>query len=443
MKPRRAEARRGFAHLPDDGCLEAIRSEGLVVNLKELMMILELHRQGLSVSAISERTGHDRKTVRKYIQQGLVVPQYKPRVLRATLVGPFEPYLRERVAAWPDLTGERLRREIRELGYVGGKTAVNDFLRQVRPPPAPRFELRFETPAGRQAQVDFAEFRVEFGADPRQGRKVWLFAMVLGHSRYLWAQFVLHQDLPTVLRCHMEAFEHFGGVPGEILYDRMKTAVLGEPDQNQPIVYNAKLLSCGAHYGFVPRACQPYRPQTKGKIERPYRYIRADFFMARHFSDIGDMNQQLRQWLDTVANVRRHGTTDRVVAEHFAEERPSLQPLPGGRFDAVLRAERRLSNDGCVSVGGNYYSVPDGTRCRVLEVETTADQVRILEEGRLIAVHALLQGRKQRSVLPGHRHVRTAQRREREAARLPPGHKVAMRPLGVYEFIAQQLGAAR
>ena len=87
---------------------------------------------------------------------------------------------------------------------------------------------------------------------------------------------------------------------------------------------------------------QPYRAKTKGKVERPYRYIRADFFLARAFTDIDDMNQQLRAWLDTVANVRRHGTTDRIVAEHFAEERPLLQPLPAGRFDAVLRIERRV-----------------------------------------------------------------------------------------------------
>ena len=265
---------------------------------------------------------------------------------------------------------------------------------------------------------------------------------MLGHSRYLWAQFVMHQDLPTVLRCHMEAFEHFGGVPREILYDRMKTAVLGEPDEDKPIVYNAKLLACGAHYGFVPRACQPYRAQTKGKVERPYRYIRADFFMARQFQDIEDMNRQLRQWLDTVANVRRHGTTDRIVSEHFQQERAVLQLLPVGRFDAVLRSERRVSSDGCVSVGGNYYSVPDGTRRRVLEVETTAHQVRIHEDGQLIAVHTLLQGRKQRSVLPGHRHYLASRpsRRERSGPRLLPGHAVATRSLGVYEQIGRHLG---
>ena len=364
MKPRRAEARRGFTHLAEHRGVADAASGGRVIDLRELMMILELHRQGLSVSAIAERTGLDRKTVRKYIRRGLVAPQYKPRVARRTVIDPYRDYLRERLLAWPQLTGARLLREIRDMGYAGGKTALGDFLRSVRPAAAPVFEVRFETPAGQQAQVDFAEFRVRFAAAPEVERKVWLFAMVLGHSRYLWAQFVLHQDLATVLRCHMEAFEHFGGVPREILYDRMKTAVLGEPDADQPIVYNAKLLGCGAHYGFAPRACAPYRAKTKGKVERPYRYIRADFFLARAFTDIDDMNQQLRAWLDTVANVRRHGTTDRIVAEHFAEERPHLLPLPAGRFDAVLRIERRLNHEGCVSVGGNYYSVPDGTRGR-------------------------------------------------------------------------------
>jgi len=345
---------------------------------------------------------------------------------------------------WPQLSGARLLREIRELGYAGGKTVLNGFLHLVRPPAPPAFEVRFETPPGQQAQVDFAEFKVAFAAEPGVQRKVWLFAMVLGHSRYLWAQFVLHQDLANVLRCHMEAFEHFGGVPRQILYDRMKTAVLGEPEQDKPIVYNAKLLACGAHYGFTPRACQPYRAQTKGKVERPYRYIRADFFMARQFADLADMNSQLRQWLDTVANVRVHGTTDQVVAEHFAQERPTLQALPAGRFDAVLRAERRVSNDGCISVGGNYYSVPDGTRARVLDVESTADQVRIHEDGRLIATHALLQGRKQRSVLPGHRHLHRSQHHHHaRTAPTVPGHAVATRSLQIYELVARQLGSQR
>jgi hypothetical protein len=271
---------------------------------------------------------------------------------------------------------------------------------------------------------------------------VWLFAMVLGHSRMLWAQYVLHQDLGTVLRCHMEAFEFFGGVPAEILYDRMKTAVLGEQPEERSIVYNAKLLGLAEHYGFAPRACQPYRAKTKGKVERPYRYVREDFFLARRFANIGDLNAQLQHWLATVANVRVHGTTRRVVAEHFAEEHPALGVLPAGRFDAVLQLARRVSREGYVSIGGNLYSIPDGTPRRLLDVELTAQQVRIHEGGALIAVHALLPGRGQRSLLPGHRHgPHRTRRSSATVSRISaPGQHVAARPLAVYDLVAQRLG---
>jgi hypothetical protein len=166
--------------------------------------------------------------------------------------------------------------------------------------------------------------------------------------------------------------------------------------------------------------------------------------MVRSFEDIDDMNRQLRHWLDTVANVRCHGTTGRVVVEHFREEQPQLQSLPAGRFEAVLRVERRVSHEGCVSVGGNYYSVPDGTRKRVLDVETTPDTVRIFEDGALIATHARLEGRRERSVLAGHRLLQRIMQREKpDAIVLPPGHAVAQRPLAVYEFIGRQIGGLR
>jgi transposase len=281
-------------------------------------MILDLHRQGVSVSAIARRVGLDRKTVRKYIASGLEPPTYGPRKPRPTQLAPFEPYLRERVAAYPDLTGRRLHRELRERGYTGGYTAVTDFLRTVRPARPPAFERRFETPPGQRAQVDFAHFQVEFGDEPGVTRVVWLFSLVLGHSRMMWARFVAHQDLQTVLRCHAAAFEALGGVPAEILYDRMKTAVLGEADVGG-IAYNRVLLECARHYGFLPRACRPYRAKTKGKVERPFRYVREDFFLAGRFRNLDDLNAQLRRWLDEVANLRTHATTGRVVAEHFAE----------------------------------------------------------------------------------------------------------------------------
>jgi transposase len=256
--------------------------DGTVIKLGEVVMILDLHRQGLSVSAIALQLGIDRKTVRKYLARGLEAPVYGPRQPRPRRIDPFVPYLRERVEAWPGLTGRRLFRELKERGYHGGYTAVTDVLRDLRPPAAPPFEVRFETPAGDQAQVDFAQFQVAFADEPGVTRIVWLFSLVLGYSRLLWARFVLHQDLQTVLRCHLAAFAALDGVPRQILYDRMKTAVSGE-DAEGHIVYNRALVDFARHYGFHPRACRPSRAKTKGKVERPYRYIREDFFLARSF----------------------------------------------------------------------------------------------------------------------------------------------------------------
>ena len=414
-----------------------------MVNLKDLFMILELHQQGLSISAIAERSGKDRKTVRKYIKDGLKAPAYKVRAPAAKLLSRYEHLIEERLKQWPLLSCARLLREVRDLGYQGGITILKDFVADVRPPASSAFEVRFETPAGQQAQVDFAHFLTEFSDEPGEARKVWLFSMVLGHSRYIWARYALHQDLGTVLRCHAEAFEHFLGVPGEILYDRMKTAVLGDRYDGKHIVYNAKLLGCAQHYGFTPRACQAYRAKTKGKVERPFRYIRADFFMGRRFANLDDLNAQLRNWLDTVANVREHGTTNRIVIEHFLEERSALIGLPAGRFDTVLKLERRLSNDGCVSVGGNLYSVPDGTRRRPLDVELTAHEVRISDAGQVVATHTVLLGRNERSVLAGHRSKRLPLRSEVTSESRPigaPGHRVVRRDLAVYEAIAARLG---
>ncbi|MHC2486256.1 transposase [Sinorhizobium meliloti] len=245
-----------------------------VIKLGEMMMILDLHRQGLSVSAIARQTGADRKTVRKYIERGLEAPAYGPRRPRATVIDPFAAYLRERVAVYPGLTARRLLRELKERGYSGGYTAVTDFLRDIRPPGEHGFEVRFETPPGEQAQVDFAQFHVVFTDEPTTPRIVWLFSMVLGYSRLIWARFVMHQNLPTVLRCHVAAFDAIGGVPREILYDRMKTAVIGE-GETDGIIYNRALVDLARHYGFHPKACRPYRGDHSAT------YVKTSSWLAR------------------------------------------------------------------------------------------------------------------------------------------------------------------
>jgi transposase len=245
-------------------------------------------------------------------------------------------------------------------------------------------------------------------------------------------QYAMRQDLGTTLRCHMLAFEHFGGTPHEIGYDRMKTAVLGEAADDTGIACDAKLIGLSAHEAFKPRACKPSRAKTKGKIERPFRRVRANCALARRFANFDDLNRQRHARLDTAADARLHGSAGRIVDEHFAADCVSLKLLPAGRFDAMLRTVRRVSHEGLVSVGGNLYSVPDDTVEGVLELETTADCVRIYDGHRLMAVHALL---------PGHRQARrsnTAPEVEKPLRLQPPGHGVARKGREVYAAIAER-----
>ena len=186
-----------------------------MVRLGEIVMIHDLKRQGLSVSAIARKVGLDRKTVRRHLERGIEPPVYGPRAPRP--IEPYEGYLRERVATWPELSGKRLLREVRELGYTGCYSVVTDVLREARPSRPKVFERRFETPPGRQAQVDFAQFRVEFADEPGVTRILWLFTLILGHSRWLWGRFCPTQDLQTVLRCHIDAFAALGGAPSHLL----------------------------------------------------------------------------------------------------------------------------------------------------------------------------------------------------------------------------------
>jgi transposase len=406
-------------------------------------MILDLHRQGFSITAIARRLDLDRKTVRKYIARGLEPPVYGPRAPRPQKIDPYVEFLRDRLRAFPQLTASRLLREIQPLGFSGTYSTVKEAVRGLRPAQPMGFEHRFETAAGDQAQVDFAQFRTAFTQDPELTVMVWLFTLVLGHSRFLWGEFVYHQDLLTVLRSHVRAFVALGGVPREILYDRMKTAVLEEVSEG--IIYNARLQSLAKHYGFTPRACAAYRAKTKGKIERPYRYIRQDFFLGRTFRDLEDLNGQFREWLDSVANRRRHGTTHRPIAAAFLAEQPALQSLPQLPFNTVMALERAYSRDGMVSYNGNTYSVPDEVRGNSVEVQVSLSELQVFCDGKLVAAHALREGRHERILAPGHRRwppPGTRQRGELAAVVLTvPGEKVPQRSLEIYERVGAALAA--
>ena len=421
-----------------------------MIKLKEIILIHDLKREGLSISAIARQTGLDRKTIRKHLDRGIEPPVYGPRATKDPLGGllgghlaaEFRDYLLGRLSDYPGLSVRRLYREIRSLGFKGAYSTLTEYLRLIRPPVPRKFERRFETAPGHQAQVDFAEFQVAFSDEGGGTRKVWLYSHVLGSSRWLWGQFCPNQQLETVLRCHIAAFEAMGGATTEILYDRMKTAVIGE-DETGTVVYNLSLVALLRHYGAAPKACKAYRAKTKGKVERPFRYIRQDFFLGRSFRNMEDLNRQFDQWRREIANARVHATTNRVVSEAFTEEQPSLLPLPALAYDAVLTIERRVSHEGMVSVGGNLYSVPDRTRKRVLEVQNHPREVRIFEDGHLIARHPVLEGKNERRVDPSHRKAVPASSRNRAsdspASGSPGATAVPQRSLAFYDAVGRRL----
>jgi len=411
-------------------------------SMGSIFMIHQLKEEGHSISEIARRLSMDRKTVRTHLAKGLEPPCYQPRPPVKSLLQPFKDYLDEKVHSCPGISATRLLREIKAMGYIGSYSLLTDYLRTIRPSKPTQFEKRFETAPGKQAQVDFARFTARFRSEPDLERVVWLFSMVLGSSRYLFGQFAWRQTLDTVVRCHIDAFNEFGGVPEQCLYDRMKTAVLGEPEPGS-VVFHPTLMSLGKHYGFAPRACKAYRAKTKGKVERPFRYIRQDFFLGNEFDDINDLNDQFGLWRHQIANARTHGTTRKVIADAFDDERSSLGVLPVSMFNDVLSMERRVTRDGMVSVDGNLYSVPDGTNTRQIQVERTATELRLLDGMTLLAVHPLLLGKHQRQVIQGHRSQSTTNNARpvmtADTLCTRTGDTVEQRDLGVYATVGASL----
>lgn len=306
-----------------------------------LVLLKHLLDDGLSKTAIAERLGVSRRVVHHWIKTGqlerdLDAPPRRAQRPRATKLDRYAPIIAERLTAYPELSAVRLFDEVRAAGYTGSVTQVRAHVARVRPRPEPEPLVRFETPAGHQAQVDFAEVRFPWG-------KRYALLVVLGYSRLLWLKFYPRQTLETVIQGLAEAFAYFGGVPRELLFDQMKAVVLDDHRaEGGKLLENPEFLRFAAHWGFRIRACRPYRAKTKGKIERPIRYMRSNFLYGRAFVGDADLDDQRARWLDDVANVRIHRTIAEAPCVRFErDERAVLQPLAARPYrPLVLPLER-------------------------------------------------------------------------------------------------------
>lgn len=295
------------------------------------MEIKLLRKHGWSLRQIAEETGCAVNTVRRALASP-ALPAYERRVKRKTKLGPHEEYLRARQQAASPLwiPATVLYREIKARGYQGQMSQLRAFLRTLRPGEPMEPVVRFETAMGEQMQVDWVEFRK--GSDP-----LYAFCATLGYSRASYVEFVTDMKIQTLIDSHQRAFEAFGGVVRQALYDNMKTVVIerdayGAGEHR----FHAAFLDYARHSGFMIKLCQPYRAKTKGKVERFNGYLRRSFYVPLTSRlaqdgiklDAVTANIEVGRWLADVANVRIHGTTGVQPAVRLQEERVHLQAIP-------------------------------------------------------------------------------------------------------------------
>jgi transposase len=301
--------------------------------------------QGLRKSVVARQLGIDRRTINRWIAEGQLERELDtgqvPRPLKQgkpAKIEAFKPIINARLELYPALTGVRLYDEVKAAGYTGGISQLRAYVAQARPRPAPEPLVRFETEPGHQAQVDFAEFTFPWG-------KRYALLLVLGYSRLLWLRFYPKQDMQTLFSGMEEAFAFFGGVPREILFDQMASVITRDlRDQGGRLMENAEFLRFAAHWDFRVRACRPYRAKTKGKVERPIRYLRESFVYARDFVSDDDLNAQAEAWLSGTANVRRHRTTKEKPLERFArDEQSTLLMLAGRPYQSLILRPRTVA----------------------------------------------------------------------------------------------------
>lgn len=412
-----------------------------MLKVEDRFVIKDMYRRGMTISDIARETGHDRKTIRS-ILNGPVNPPPQPRKPRAKKLDPFVPYLERRIDEGV-LNCNKLFDEIRKQGYQGGKSSLKNFVQPYREARRQEATMRFETLPGEQAQVDWGHFG--FIEHHNTRRRLYAFVMTLGWSRASYLEFTVSADAAWWLRCHVHAFRYFGGIPRVVLHDNLKTAVL-ERDADGTIHWNPRYLDFADYYGFTPKACQPYRAQTKGKVESGVRYVRGNFWPGLKYVDLIDLNGQARDWLDTTANVRIHGTTGEVPFSRLSLE--ALQPM-GDKpdYDTSLITFRRATKDCFVSYDGNYYSVPAKYAKKTVELRETEDGLLIVLNAQddEITRHRIVHGHNQRIAVAAHyEDIRNHSRPARQPVAvqialpemwpgLPAAPQVEARPLSWYD----------
>jgi transposase len=351
----------------------------------------------------------------RHVRRAIEAEKFQNAVpVRASLLEPYLPFVRETLEAHPRLRVTRLHRMLADRGYTGSIRQLRRSVASVRPHRQEAF-LRTQVYAGEQAQVDWAHFGAVMVGRAR--RTLSCFVMTLSWSRALYIEFFFDQTMESFLRGHVHAFASFQGSARVLLYDNLKSAVLDRHGSH--IHFNPRLLELAGHYHFVPRPCQVRSGNQKGRVERAIRYVRESFWAARSFTTLEQCNRQALRWREEVAH-RRPWPDDRnrTVGEAFVEEQPRLLPLPLHPFNTDHVVTVRSAKTIYVRFDGNDYSIPPEAVGRSLTLLASAAEVRILDGSKELARHRRSYDRQQMVLDPKHpQELLRSKRKARESTR--------------------------
>jgi len=311
-----------------------------------------LKAQGYKQAEIANMLGVTDRTVRNYLTNP---PSPRKRTTRKSLLDPYKSFIESVLKEQPLYNCVLLYERLKRRGYLGKISILRDYVAKARKEVCTEAVIRYETEPGRQAQVDWKEYRVR--RSDGQRKIVYAFVMTLGYSRRFFVWFTQSMKQSVLHACHVKAFEYFGGVVEEILYDNMKTAFVCDTEGRfHP---NKRLLGFAAHYRFVPKRCQVYRPQTKGKVERAIGYLSCNFWPRVRGLDLSleELNEAVRRWLKEI-DKKELWELEESREQRFECEREYLRALPSHHYDWREVHDLMVSRESCITHETNRYSVP-------------------------------------------------------------------------------------
>jgi transposase len=397
-----------------------------VVGVEKWAEIRRMHRvEQLSIREISRRTGLHRKTVRRALAAA-GPPRYS-RATEGSKLDPFKDWICDQLAADPRLQSQRLREMAAEIGYAGGKSIFDDYVRDVRPRfVAPRTFQRTIYRPGELVQCDLWEPAEHVAVGHGQRRRGWVVTCEVCWSRAIAGTLIFSKQAPDILWGLARNLRRLGALPEKLVWDRESAiAAGGRPTE-------AFAAFCGQlEVGWV--ILEARDPQAKGALERSHRFMRTNFEPGRVFANHLDFQDRLDAWIEK-ANGRVHRTVRAVPAERLAEEKTRMRPLPVRLPDVDRRQVLRVPAQPFVRVDRNDYSIDPALAGRRVEVRVSQAEITavVLDTGELAAKHRRVFAGGLTITAPEHQ---TRLERQRQTRRQRHQVEVEIRPLSRYDAL--------